>query len=543
MPTLHGFAFSGETVGAGQPRAEVVALRALAVGVASLLVVAAALEARQLPLVAALVVALTLHLQSPAPRWRRAGGVLLLLASGAAVGATDGVQGPLLGVLLLLIADAAQRERTEWVLAVSGAAVAVTVASALVLGSGPASLEPAWLWALVLVPVTGVAAGRGLPRRSGDGAQALESATVALDEVLVLAERMPAGFDRWSVAMAVHEEVREVARAAGADPSTLPLLLVVVDDLLLGVGNPIARRPVGLVSDLPLSRHRRWTSLATSDLPELVRTTVAGDRAVIHRLESGELHGVVIAPDDLARPARDAVVEVTGPAAVALANVDRFERLEALALSAARVRLAHDLHDGVAQALTHVRFELDLLALGHPDVTAELARIRSVADAALLDVRRTVDELRETVPLAARLERHVALLRSFAEVDLDLTVDVRRPLPTDVGDDLFRIAQEALSNALRHSGATTVRVSLHVDDDGISLVVVDDGGGLLGDLRSRRGIGLDAMQSRARRLGGSVVHRDRRGGGTVVALSAPRPPGRPSSGPRRPARLRVRSGG
>lgn len=506
---------------AGVRNAPAVLSAVVLVGASVVLVAVAMQQDHVLPL-AAVVVSLTVYLQSPVPAWRRAGGVALILSVAITVGAVGQVTGPLLGILLLFIVEAARRERTEWVVATGLAACAAVVAGALLLYDGAATLDVAWVWSLALVPITGLAADRAFRwRQVGD--EPLQAATAALDEVLALAERMPAGFDRWSVAMAVHEEIREVARANGAASDQLPLLLVVVDDLLMGVGNPIARRPVGLLGDLPTSRRRAWSPAPGHALPAAIATVGGGDRWFVHRLGGDDVSGVVLAPEAMPRAALDAVTDVLSPAAAALANVGRFERLEAHALSAARVRLAHDLHDGVAQALTHVRFELDLLSLARPDERDELLRIRSVADAALLEVRRTVDELRETVPLAARLERHVDLVRTFTDPQIHLDIDMGVPVPPTIVDDVFRVAQEALSNAIRHSRASSVHVSLTSDADGVALAVVDDGVGMHRGVGSGNGVGLGAMHSRARRLGATLVHRERRGGGTVLSLEVPRP--------------------
>lgn len=471
----------------------------------------------QYSLAASVLAALLVRLQAPSDRLRHVGAIGLVLAVAAVVGVTGGPSSPLMFGLLLVMADYGLNRATRWVL-LTGLAASVFTAVMPIAFSGGESLTMASLWSAVLVPLVGLVAGRVGGSQSLEGTAALESATAALDEVLRLAERMPAGFDRWSVAMAVHQELREASRLDGAP--TQPHLLLVVHGVLFGVGAPMARQAVGLLDDLPSQRRSRvWTTVTRGDLPEPLATHLHGTRWHLHRLGRDGEHGVVLVPHEISPVALDDVAEVLRPAAIALANVYRFERLEDLALSAARVRLAHDLHDGVAQALTHVRFELDLLSLGRPEIADDVSQIREVADAALLEVRRTVDELREATPLVERLRRHVDLLASFAGLTIQLDVDEDIELDEEVAEGVFRIAQEALSNAVRHADADTILVSLSGDGVTVSLDVVDDGAGI--EHVTRRGVGLEGMRSRARRLGGDLVVRPRRGGGTVVQLEAP----------------------
>lgn len=475
-----------------------------------------AVAGQQFALAAAVLAALLVRLQGPTDRLRHAGAIGLVLAVAAVVGVQGGPTGPALLLLLLVVADYAIDRATSWIVGVS--LVAGGCASLVaVINDGPGAASLAWIWVAVLVAMVGLTAGRLSSAQSLQGTAALESATAALDEVLRLAERMPAGFDRWSVATAVQQELDEAGRVGGRNIRAH--LLLVVDGVLFGVRAPMARQAVGLVADLPAQRRSRvWTTVSGGDLPMSLTAQLGGDRWYLHRLGGDGAHGVVLLSHDAGPAVVDATSEVLRPAGVALANVHRFERLEDLALSAARLRLAHDLHDGVAQALTHVRFELDLLALGHDDVAEDVNAIREVADAALLEVRRTVDDLREDGPVVDRLRRHVELLSSVTTADITLDVEDHVELEPDCAEGVFRIAQEALSNAVRHADATTILVSLAQDARTVSLDVVDDGSGIASE---HRGVGLSGMRTRARRLGAELVVRPRRGGGTVVHLEAP----------------------
>lgn len=472
----------------------------------------------QFALAAAVLAALLVRLQAPTERWRHIGAAGLVMAVAAVVGATGGVAGPAVIAPLLVMADYGLNHPTRTViLAGVGAAGLAVVAAVLVRDAS--LVDPSWIWALVLVPLAGVTSSLLGGRQSLEGTAALESATAALDEVLALAERIPAGFDRWSVATAVHLELLEASRLAGR-PGPTPHLLLVQQGVLFGVGTPVARQPVGLLADVPGQRFTRlWTKVTADDLPPGLTDLLGHSRWLLHRLSGDGENGVVLVPHDIEAAALDAVSDVLRPAAVALANVERFERLEDVAISAARTRVAHDLHDGVAQALTHVRFELDLLALEHDELVEEINRIRGVADSALLEVRRTVGELRDSAPLADRIARHVELLSSFVATSIDLELPESLEVVDGVSDDVFRIVQEALSNVVRHARADTVRVTVTQDPTGLSVAIVDDGVGI--DRRAHDGVGLGGMETRARRLGGELVIRPRRGGGTVVELEVP----------------------
>lgn len=228
---------------------------------------------------------------------------------------------------------------------------------------------------------------------------------------------------------------------------------------------------------------------------------------------------------DDARAARSRLGYIAEDGALALDNVRLFDGTRGRAADAARRQVAADLHDGVAQSLAHLRMELELLAVrGDGQDRGELERLARVATTALGELRRTIRGLDTPLggDLAALLTRHVEDLRTGHGPALTLEVTRPATLDPDRAEDGLRVAQEAISNALRHAGARTITVSLEHDDLVTELVVEDDGEGLPSDDRSRPGgIGLRSMQQRADRLGGDLTVRDRRGGGTVVALRFP----------------------
>jgi signal transduction histidine kinase len=229
---------------------------------------------------------------------------------------------------------------------------------------------------------------------------------------------------------------------------------------------------------------------------------------------------------ELARAARLRLQSVATDGGLALDNARLFDGTRARAADVARRRVASDLHDGVAQSLAHLRMELELLALADgPSESGELSRLARVAGSALVDLRGTIAGLRTATDgdLATMLERHVSDLRGRRGPEIELECSGDAPIDPDRSEQLLRVAQEALSNAVCHAGATTITVTLERDEDTVLLVVEDDGVGRGAASTTQRGggVGLRSMHERAEALSGELEVRDRSGGGTVVTLRCP----------------------
>lgn len=224
------------------------------------------------------------------------------------------------------------------------------------------------------------------------------------------------------------------------------------------------------------------------------------------------------------RKRRQRLLGLATDAALALENARLFGDVQARAADVARRRIAHDLHDGVAQSLAHIRMELDLLSrseLEPPVLAEETTRLSAVAARALDDVRATITGLRSAAGdegIVGALKSHIEGLNGLGGPRVSFEAVGSPNLEESVANDLLRIAQEATSNAVRHSGAMNVLVSLEAEGELVSLAVEDDGRGIPAVTR-QGGVGLRAMRDRAARLGAQLTIRDRRGGGTVVTLS------------------------
>lgn len=176
------------------------------------------------------------------------------------------------------------------------------------------------------------------------------------------------------------------------------------------------------------------------------------------------------------------------------------------------------LHDGAGQAVTAIRMAA-AAALAEPDEAqrrADLDDIIVQAEAALRQMREISNLLRppqlDALGLEAALRWHVGRIADDAQARIQLEMDPlpRRPAP-EAEQALFRLAQQALDNALRHAQATSVTIGLRDVGDGVALEIRDDGRGF--DPQLVIGPGLVAMRERARSTGGtfSLVSAPQRG--------------------------------
>ena len=284
---------------------------------------------------------------------------------------------------------------------------------------------------------------------------------------------------------------------------TLPAEILVVAAglaLLLGVSGVLVRR-----------------SLAPLD--ELVALTKAVDP-----LRPGER---------LAPAFRGEVAEVTEVVQAFNAMLDRLEaeraasaRRTLTAQEDERLRIAHELHDEVGQALTAVLLQLKRAAeIAPPDIRERLAAAQDAARAGLEEVGRIVRRLRPEALDDLGLPSALTALGTGVARQAGIPVDRRiapdlPPLSPEAELVVYRVAQEALTNAVRHAGACRLWLSLdRTGPAGVALEVEDDGRGIAGAAEGAGGI--RGMRERALLVRGDIAVGDGPRGGTRVRLVIP----------------------
>jgi signal transduction histidine kinase len=196
-----------------------------------------------------------------------------------------------------------------------------------------------------------------------------------------------------------------------------------------------------------------------------------------------------------------------------------------------RARLARELHDGAGQALTSLLVRLKALEKQAPPgaVAGGLARLQELASATIEQVRELSYQLRpaslEEFGLARALETLLADMAGPAGLEFRHHCVLHRPLPLDVQTALYRIAQESVSNILRHARAHCVELELVETPLGVALRIDDDGCGFdpaaPAPGAGRRHLGLISMQERAELLDGSLTVFSAPGAGTSVQVRLP----------------------
>jgi signal transduction histidine kinase len=218
-------------------------------------------------------------------------------------------------------------------------------------------------------------------------------------------------------------------------------------------------------------------------------------------------------------------------AAIALTNARLYERGRELSVLEERARLARELHDAVSQKLFSIRVKARgaevLVGRDPPRAAAELRSIAALGGQAHAELRAVIDGLAPPDLAAGGL---AGSLRSYALLagrthGVDVRFEAQPQLPA-IGPQretsVYRVAQEALHNALRHSGAPTVCVSLSARRGRVVLEVADRGRGFMPGHPSA-GLGLASMRDRAQAAGGTLTVRSAPGQGTAVRLEVPAP--------------------
>lgn len=414
-------------------------------------------------------------------------------------------------------------------------AVVPSLIISVVTGTGPERTAP-MLLALVVYPFAALAASQAVrilgEHPSDSSVTVLREANRALNSLYDIARDLPRSLTLESVANAILEEV-------GGRTDAVACLLLVEE---AGVVYEVASRGLGQHTPLLAERESVGRALGDSsriqqlvdDVPASVREASPSDLrwAVAPCTTGGGSAWMLVGTDEpMSSATRRGLRSLAREAGLAVDNARLFSRVRNLAVDDERVRIAQSLHDGVAQALAHVRLELELLSRYGPDAVGrlqeEVARLTAVTQRALADVRSTITDLRAVSlagGLAVAIHDHCRDMRVLAGPTIDVRVRSSTRLDPEVEVELFQIFRTAVRVAMRHAGTERVEVLLEESEEEVHLVIEDDGQELPPryDRRAaRESAGLRSMRERAGRVDARLEISDREGGGTRIEVVCP----------------------
>ena len=480
-----------------------------------------------------------------APLGRFAEAAVTGLAAGsvaAAANATGTIEAGFGAVAVLpylvvpLLAAGLLRRPTEGAALLGVAAVAM-VAGGIMIGDGDSIITQAGYLAacgqwLVLGAIATVAADtlRQVLTPVENTPQPYAEATRLLTQLRSVARSLPgATLDPGGISEHLLEELRQVApghRAAVLSGSGGGRLVVLAQTGAERVDWEVTLDADSAIADAWASQQPQTASRSQArshrggDASSLVVPLVAGVRTI----------GLVILEADVPNAYPSAVVaqvtEVTGPAALRLEAALLFDDVRSLATNEERQRLAREIHDGVAQELVMVGYGIDnaqaTLPEGADEAAEELRTLRGEVTRVITELRLSLFELRSEVDrnggLAAAIAEYARTLGTSAGLRVHFTFDestARLPAATEA--ELLRIAQEAITNARKHAGASNLWVTCTVDPPYAEIEVTDDGKGFADDRPDGR-YGLAIMAERAERILGRLEIRPRHPSGTTVAV-------------------------
>ena len=282
-----------------------------------------------------------------------------------------------------------------------------------------------------------------------------------------------------------------------------------------------------LSKELPTTERVRWQKIGLRSLLLLPLTTANGLWVGLLSVASSRAR--------MASRTRQAYLTISRHVTLALENWRLMEQAKQTGVLQERQRLAHEIHDTIAQGLISIVTHLEAAEQALPQAELPTLRhhfehARRTARESLTQARRVVNDLRpqalEEAPFLEAIRRLVTTWSSESGIaaDLHITGDSQR-LPPQIEITLLRVTQEALANVQKHAQASQVHVSLSYMDEMIALDVQDDGIGM-GNSASERapsagGFGLTAMRERVEQWHGSLLLESAPGEGTTLVIQVP----------------------
>ena len=220
---------------------------------------------------------------------------------------------------------------------------------------------------------------------------------------------------------------------------------------------------------------------------------------------------------------------VADQAAVAVENARLFFEARDKAALEERQRLARELHDSVSQALYGISLGVEtareLLDRDPKEAVAPLDYSLSLTEAGMAEMRALIFELRpeslKLEGLVAALEKQAAAIEARYRVRVRAELCVEPEAPLEAKEAVYRIAQEALHNTVKHARARNVEINMECDPDRITLDISDDGAGFDAQNEFPGHLGLRSMRERAARLGGTLRVQTAPGRGTRICARIP----------------------
>ena len=214
---------------------------------------------------------------------------------------------------------------------------------------------------------------------------------------------------------------------------------------------------------------------------------------------------------------------------MAIENARLYAQAQELAAVEERQRLARELHDSVSQALYGISLGVHTARLQLDRDPKELAEsldyVLELAEAALIEMRALIFELRpeslETEGLVTALTKQAAALHARQNIVVHTDLCAEPDLPLKVKQDLYRVAQEALHNTVKHARANKIELRLHQTGGVVILEVWDNGRGFDTSTTFPGHLGLHSMYERVRSLGGELQIESVPGQGTCIRAQVP----------------------
>lgn len=191
-----------------------------------------------------------------------------------------------------------------------------------------------------------------------------------------------------------------------------------------------------------------------------------------------------------------------------------------------RTRIARELHDDITQRLALLAFGLEQVQNSPSEIQQRVSELRKQTIEIANDVQALSHDLHSShLEYLGAVAAMKNWCREFGErqgMQINWKHDVRSTLPQEIGLCLFRVLQEALHNAAKHSGAKRIEVQLREESDEIHVTIKDLGKGFdVEAAKKGRGLGLTSMQERVRLLNGTIEIQSKAMGGTTVHVRVP----------------------